>query len=72
MSSGILNVPWADRWRWVVSTLLFFLLISVPADVFLSFDDGPFEVVVQFVVLAVAAVLAAVVVRSDAVPWPGD
>lgn len=72
MSSDVSVIPRADLWRWVVSTLLFFLLVGVPADVFLPFDDGPFEALVQFVVLAVAAILAAVVVWSDTIPWPGD
>jgi hypothetical protein len=70
---GVLDeVPWGNLWRTVVSTCLFFGLLGMPLAIFTSLDEGETAAVFQFVVLLVAAILAAIVVWSEKVSWVGD
>lgn len=62
--------PWGNLWRQLVTTVLFTFLASLAVVVagYPEFAEWPR---IGYVVLA-AYLLAAVVVWSDAVPWPGD
>jgi len=70
MSSALHGPPWADLWRQLVTTVLFtFLLVfGIGVAGYQSVYEGPRFAYVVFV----AYLVAAVVVWSDAVPWPGD
>lgn len=75
MATPIHNVPWANLWRWVVSSLLFFfvfafiLILAILADIL---QEGEVQPVVQVLVILASMILGAVVVWSDDIPWPGD
>lgn len=70
MYSALRSPPWTDLWRQFVTTVLFAFLLALAAVVagYPEFGEWPRLV---YVVLA-AYLLAAVVVWSEAVPWPGD
>ena len=70
MSTALRTPPWTDLWRQFVTTVLFAFLGGLAAVVagFPEFAEWP-----RIVYLVLAAyLLAAVVVWSDVVPWPGD
>ncbi|MEF8887029.1 MAG: hypothetical protein V5A30_04420 [Haloarculaceae archaeon] len=70
MHSALRSPPWTDLWRQLVTTVLFAFLLALAVVVagYPEFGEWPR---LGYVVLA-AYLLAAVVVWSDAVPWPGD
>lgn len=72
MSGVLTHVPWGNLWRWVVSTLLFSVIFGMPIAILTSLDEGPLAPVFQLVIIVLGAVIAAIVVWSDDVPWPGD
>lgn len=72
MEGGIASdVPWGNLWRWIVTTALFFLLIGFTIAVFTELDRSETASMFQLVVFMISATLAAIVVWSDAIPWPG-
>ena len=70
MSTALRSPPWANLWRQLVTTVLFTFLASLAVVVagYPEFAEWPRVV---YVVLA-AYLLAAVVVWSEVLPWPGD
>lgn len=66
------EVPWGNLWRTAVTTYLFILFLGMPLSMFTSFDTGGTASLLQSIVLLVAAVLAAIVVWSETIPWIGD
>ena len=72
MSSPLSDVPWGNLWRWIVSTLLFILVIGMPIAVFTSIDEGPLASTFQTILIILSAVIAAIVVWSDDIQWIGD
>jgi hypothetical protein len=63
--------PWANLWRHLVTTYLFFLVFAFPTAVVTDLDTTSMWSGGMFAIAAVAYAIAAVVVWSD-VPWPGD
>jgi hypothetical protein len=73
MHDALRAPPWANLWRHLVTTYLFFLAIAFTVAVLTDIEsaanwqwNGS-----MLLMAAVAYVLAAVVVWSD-IPWPGD
>jgi hypothetical protein len=63
--------PWANLWRHLVMTYLFFLVVAFSLAVVTDLDTTSTWSGGLLAIAALAYVLAAVVVWSD-VPWPGD
>ena len=72
MSNPLTDVPWGNLWRWVVSTMLFVLVIGLPIALLTNVDNGPAASLFTNAVIVIAAIVAAIVVWSEDVPWPGD
>ena len=70
MSTALRSPPWADLWRQLATTVLFTFLAGLAAVVagFPEFAEWPHILYLVFG----SYLVAAVVVWSDAVPWPGD
>ncbi len=71
MNNALRAPPWANLWRHLVTTYLFFLLIGLPTALVTDLDTSNMWSGGLLGIVAVAYVLAAIVVWSD-VPWPGD
>lgn len=56
----------------MVSTLLFALLLGIPVAFLTTIDQRSPHLALELILLGAASILAAIVVWSDEVPWPGD
>lgn len=65
-------ISWGDLFRGIVTTFLFWVLISLSIAVVTTVDEGSAASVFQFSILVISAVIAAIVISSDRIPWPGD
>lgn len=72
MANPLADVPWANLWRWVVSSLFFFFVLGFPIVLVTSLDEGSSAGVFQLILIVLSAVIAAIVVWSEDIPWPGD
>lgn len=72
MSSHFSNIPWGNLWRWIMSTMLFILVIGMPIAVSTTIDEGALASTFQTAVIILSAVLAAIIVWSNDIPWIGD
>lgn len=72
MRSLLTAVPWGDLFRWGISAQFFVVVIGLPIAVATGLDEGASATEFRLGLLLLSAGIAAVVVWSDAVPWPGD
>lgn len=72
MGNPLSDVPWGNLWRWIVSSLFFFTVIGMPIAILTDLDRGFSAGIFQSVVAVLSAFIAAIVVWSDDIPWPGD
>jgi len=66
------EVPWADLFRTVVTTLLFVLVLGVPVALLTPVEEVVSRSLFLQVVTVAAFVFASIVVWSDRVRWIGD
>jgi mannose/fructose/N-acetylgalactosamine-specific phosphotransferase system component IIC len=71
MHDALRAPPWANLWRHLVTTYLFFLAIGFSVALVTDLDTNSLWSSGLLAIAVVAYVLAAVVVWSD-IPWPGD
>lgn len=74
MATPIHNVPWANLWRWVISSLMFFFVFAfiIILAIMAGILEGEVQPFVQALEMLASVILGAVVVWSDEIPWPGD
>jgi Na+/melibiose symporter-like transporter len=72
MANPLSDVPWANLWRWVVSSFFFLLVLGFPIALVTSLDEGPSADMFQLILIVLSVVVAAIVVWSEDIPWPGD
>lgn len=71
MADLLADVPWANLWRWVVSSLFFSLVLGFPIALLTSLDEGSSAAIFQLSLIVLSAVISAIVVWSEDIPWPG-
>mgnify|MGYP000406165730 CR=1 FL=1 len=65
-------VPWVNLWRWVVSSGFFFFVLVMPIVIITEVFELPFASIIHAIVLLASPIIAATVVWSEDIPWPGD